>query len=102
MELEEPFAHGKVGSSTMPHKRNPAHAERIVAIRRLLRGAAATALETTVAAHERDMAAGRAEWVLVPEAAGFAPAALPWALVVTPGLPVNAARLPPTPRLSRL
>src|SRR5206468_1660186 len=31
MELEEPFAHGKVGSSTMPHKRNPTHAERIVA-----------------------------------------------------------------------
>ena len=29
MELEEPFAHGKVGSSTMPHKRNPAHAERM-------------------------------------------------------------------------
>ncbi len=38
MELEEPFTHGKVGSSTMPHKRNPAHAERIVAIARLLRG----------------------------------------------------------------
>ncbi len=93
MELEEPFAHGKVGSSTMPHKRNPAHAERIVAIGRLLRGLAATALETTVAAHERDMSVGRAEWVLVPEAACFAAAALHWSLVVVRGLRVNTDRM---------
>src|SRR5260370_31428459 len=93
MELEEPFAHGKVGSSTMPQKRNPAHAERIVAIRRLLRGGAATALETTVAAHERDMSVGQAEWVLVPEAACLAAAALHWSLVVTRGLRVNVERM---------
>jgi 3-carboxy-cis,cis-muconate cycloisomerase len=93
MELEEPFEHGKVGSSTMPHKRNPAHAERIVAIGRLLRGLAATALETTVAAHERDMSVGRAEWVLVPEAACLAAAALHWSLVVTRGLRVNEDRM---------
>jgi adenylosuccinate lyase len=93
MELEEPFAHGKVGSSTMPHKRNPAHAERIVAIGRLLRGLAATALETTVAAHERDMSVGRAEWVLVPEAACLAAAALHWSLAVIRGLRVNATRM---------
>jgi len=93
MELEEPFTHGKVGSSTMPHKRNPAHAERIVAIGRLLRGLAATALETTVAAHERDMSVGRAEWVLVPEAACLAAAAEHWSLVVVRGLRVNADRM---------
>jgi adenylosuccinate lyase len=93
MELEEPFAHGKVGSSTMPHKRNPAHAERIVAIARLLRGPATTALETTVAAHERDMSVGRAEWVLVPEAACLAAAALHWSLVVARGLRVNVERM---------
>ena len=93
MELEEPFTHGKVGSSTMPHKRNPAHAERIVAIGRLLRGHAATALETTVAAHERDMSVGRAEWVLVPEAACLAAAAEHWSLVVVRGLRVNGDRM---------
>jgi adenylosuccinate lyase len=100
MELEEPFAHGKVGSSTMPHKRNPAHAERIVAIARLLRGSAATALETMVAAHERDMSVGRAEWVLVPEAACLAAAALHWMLVVARGLRVNADHM--TENLDRL
>ena len=31
-ELEEPFAPGKVGSSTMPHKRNPPACETIVAL----------------------------------------------------------------------
>jgi len=100
MELEEPFAHGKVGSSTMPHKRNPSHAERIVAIGRLLRGLAATALETAVAEHERDMSVGRAEWVLVPEAACLAAGALRWSLVVIRGLSVNTARM--TENLNRL
>src|SRR5207249_3274762 len=93
MELEEPFAHGKVGSSTMPHKRNPTHAERIVAIGRLLRGLAATALESMVAAHERDMSVGRAEWVLVPEAACLAAATEHWSLVVARGLRVNVGRM---------
>ncbi|OGL00683.1 MAG: adenylosuccinate lyase [Candidatus Rokubacteria bacterium RIFCSPHIGHO2_02_FULL_73_26] len=93
MELEEPFAPGTVGSSTMPHKRNPAHAERIVAIGRLLRGLATTALETAVAAHERDMSVGRAEWVLVPEAACLAAGALHWSLAVIRGLTVNTARM---------
>jgi len=93
MELEEPFAHGKVGSSTMPHKRNPAHAERVVAIGRLLRGLAATALETMVATHERDMSVGRAEWALVPEASCLAAAALHWSLVIARGLRVNGDRM---------
>jgi 3-carboxy-cis,cis-muconate cycloisomerase len=93
MEVEEPFAHGKIGSSTMPHKRNPAHAERIVAIGRVLRGLAGTALETMVAEHERDMRAGRAEWLVVPEACCLAVAAVHWSLHVVGGLRVDAARM---------
>ena len=77
----------------MPHKRNPAHAERIVAIGRLLRGLATTALETMVAAHERDMSVGRAEWVLVPEAACLAAASVHWSLVVARGVHVNVGRM---------
>jgi adenylosuccinate lyase len=100
MELEEPFAPGKVGSSTMPHKRNPVHAERVVAIGRLLRGLAATGLETMVAAHERDMSVGRAEWALVPEASCLAGAALHWTLVVVRGLRVDVGRM--TENLGRL
>ena len=36
--VNEPFHLGKVGSSTMPHKRNPASAGVAVALRRLVRG----------------------------------------------------------------
>src|SRR5262249_28155482 len=36
-ELAEPFNEGKVGSSTMPHKRNPSTCEAIVAVGRTLR-----------------------------------------------------------------
>ena len=100
MEIEEPFAHGKVGSSTMPHKRNPTHAERVVAIGRLLRGLAGAALETMVPAHERDMSAGRAEWALVPEACCLAAAQLTWALHIARGLRVNVKRM--TENLDRL
>jgi adenylosuccinate lyase len=100
MELEEPFTHGKVGSSTMPHKRNPAHCERVVAIGRLLRGLAGTALDTMVAAHERDMSAGRAEWALVPEATCLAAAAVHWIVIVARGLSVNVERM--TENLDRL
>lgn len=92
-EVEEPFAAGKIGSSTMPHKRNPAHAERVVAIGRLLRGLASGALETMVAVHERDMSVGRAEWALVPEACCLAAAGLHWTLYIARGLRVDSRRM---------
>ncbi len=53
-ELEEPYPAGKIGSSTMPHKRNPAICENVVALARLIRAAVPTALETLIAEHERD------------------------------------------------
>ena len=53
-ELEEPFSTGKVGSSTMPHKRNPPTCEGIVAIARVVRGIVPLAIEGVMAEHERD------------------------------------------------
>lgn len=53
-ELEEPFAPGKVGSSTMPHKRNPPACEGVVAISRVVRSTVPLALEGLGAEHERD------------------------------------------------
>jgi adenylosuccinate lyase len=67
-ELAEPFREGKVGSSTMPHKRNPAIAEGIVAVGRTLRYTVALMSEVLIQDHERDATAWRIEWKALPEA----------------------------------
>ena len=53
-ELEEPMPQGKVGSSTMPHKRNPAVCETIVALARATKGCVVQAFDNLIAEHERD------------------------------------------------
>ena len=67
-ELGEPFNEGKVGSSTMPHKRNPSTCEGIVAVGRTLRYTVALMHEALIQEHERDASAWRFEWKALPEA----------------------------------
>jgi adenylosuccinate lyase len=67
-EVAEPFDHGKVGSSTMPHKRNPVVAEGVLAVGRALRSSVALMQETLVMEHERDASMWRLEWKAMPEA----------------------------------
>lgn len=54
-EVEEPWNEGKVGSSTMPHKRNPMTGELVVALSNLVRQETVMALDGMVAKHERDV-----------------------------------------------
>jgi adenylosuccinate lyase len=67
-ELEEPFDPGNMGSSAMPHKRNPHETERISGLARLLRGYVTPALESVVLWHERDISNSSAERVVFPDA----------------------------------
>ncbi|MCS7096518.1 MAG: adenylosuccinate lyase [Candidatus Bathyarchaeota archaeon] len=67
-EIFEPFeAEKQVGSSTMPHKRNPETCERICGLARIVRSLVIPALENVITWHERDLTQSSAERFIIPE-----------------------------------
>jgi adenylosuccinate lyase len=67
-ELSEYFEVEKqVGSSTMPHKRNPETCERICGLARIVRSLVIPALEDVTTWHERDLTQSSAERFIFPE-----------------------------------
>ncbi len=67
-EVAEPFARGEqVGSSAMPHKRNPVTCEKICGIARLIRSLATPALENVVSWEERDISHSSTERFVIPQ-----------------------------------
>jgi adenylosuccinate lyase len=92
-EVEEPFHRGKVGSSTMPHKRNPSGCEHVVALGRLLQAQVAPALASLVATHERDKRAGVTEQAVLPQAACLLAGMLRGVQAVLAGLHVHPDRM---------
>ena len=67
-ELFESFeAEKQVGSSTMPHKRNPETCERVCGLARIVRSLVVPALENVVTWHERDLTQSSAERFIFPE-----------------------------------
>ena len=66
-EVEEPHNPGKVGSSTMPHKRNPSICETMITVGRTLRYDVAIMQEVLVQTHERESAIWKMEWKALPE-----------------------------------
>ncbi|MGH7832972.1 MAG: adenylosuccinate lyase [Candidatus Binatia bacterium] len=67
-EAEEPFTKGQMGSSAMPHKRNPILSENVSGLARLLRGYALAAMENVALWHERDISHSSVERVIAPDA----------------------------------
>lgn len=92
-ELYEPFSAGKVGSSTMPHKRNPSSCEAVVGVSRALRYNVSFMLESMVIEHERDGSSWRGEWKALPEACLMAGGMLAMMKYVLTGLHVDAGRM---------
>ncbi len=75
-ELEEPFVMGKVGSSTMPHKRNPMCSEGVVCLSKIIRSTVPLAIESMVGEHERDMRSWQTEWEYIGRVCCMTDAAL--------------------------
>lgn len=92
-ELEEPFQMGKVGSSTMPHKRNPSKTQNIVTVSRLIRQDIPVFFEAMIHQHERDMISWQMEWEALPEICLLASSALSSTITVLDDLTVNADRM---------
>jgi adenylosuccinate lyase len=67
-EVSEPFREEKqVGSSTMPHKRNPIQSEKACGLSRVIRSHLFVALENVSLEHERDLTNSSSERVILPE-----------------------------------
>ena len=68
-EVYEPFERRRqVGSSTMPHKRNPELSERICGLAKIMRSLVVPALENIPTWHERDLTQSSSERFIIPEA----------------------------------
>lgn len=100
IELEEPFFMGKVGSSTMPHKRNPQVVENIIALCRSVRSIAPSIVEAMVCENERDWGCLLTEWEALPRACHLFGAAMEKSMDVLEHLIVYPAHM--EQNLSRL
>jgi adenylosuccinate lyase len=67
-EVEEAFGAKQVGSSTMPHKRNPIRSEQVCGLARIVRAAVEPAFQNNTLWDERDLTNSSPERILFPEA----------------------------------
>ncbi|NYT05278.1 MAG: adenylosuccinate lyase [Methanomicrobiales archaeon] len=88
-ELEEAFGAKQVGSSTMPHKRNPIKSEQVCGLARIVRACVEPALQNNLLWDERDLTNSSAERVLFPEASVLADHILAVMIRVLDGLVIR-------------
>lgn len=93
-EAFEAFEQKKqVGSSTMPHKRNPMISERICGLAKLVRSLVFPALENVPTWHERDLTQSSCERFVIPEECILIDYMLILMIRVLKGLQVNEVRM---------
>lgn len=66
-EVEEGYHSGKVGSSTMPHKRNPMTCSYIVGLTKIVNRKSTLAIDSMIQKHERDVTFWQSEWSYISE-----------------------------------
>jgi adenylosuccinate lyase len=92
-EVEEAFGAKQVGSSTMPHKRNPIKSEQVCGLARIIRSSVEPALQNNTLWDERDLTNSSCERVLFPEASILTDHCLRLMAVVIEGLVINPAAI---------
>jgi adenylosuccinate lyase len=93
-ELAEPFERAKqVGSSTMPHKRNPELCERVSGLSKMMRSLVIPALEDVPTWHERDLTQTSTERFIIPESCILVDYMLYLMTNILNGLYVNEERM---------
>lgn len=97
-ELEERWDEGRLGSSTMPHKRNPENAEQVVVLARLCRAQVPLGLECMIVEHERDYRGTRLEWPAIMSTSHYTLTALSLTRVVVDCITVRRQEMEETAR----
>ena len=88
-ELEVGWTQQQIGSSTMPHKRNPEGCEQVVVLARLAKAQVLLALDAMILEHERDYRGTRLEWCAVADVSHYALMALSLLTDTIDGLTVH-------------
>jgi adenylosuccinate lyase len=92
-EVEEAFAANQVGSSTMPHKRNPIKSEQVCGLARIVRSAVEPSLGNNTLWDERDLTNSSCERVIFPEASILTDHCIRLMTGVLRGLVINRAAI---------
>ncbi len=92
-EVEEAFGAKQVGSSTMPHKRNPIRSEQVSGLARIVRASVEPALQNNTLWDERDLTNSSCERVLFPETSVLCDHIIRLMTVVLDGLVLHEERI---------
>ncbi|MGQ3030210.1 MAG: lyase family protein, partial [Ferrovibrionaceae bacterium] len=92
-ETFEPTGHGRGGSSTMPHKRNPVGAAVVLSAAHRAPGLVATLVGAMPQEHERGLGGWHAEWTALPDLVRLTAGALKVTADTVAGLEVRPERM---------
>ncbi len=100
-EMREPFGEEQMGSSVMPHKKNPILSENLTGIARVIRTSVLSALENIALLMERDISHSSVERIIFPQVCILSDFALVRLRSLLEGIYINEKKIEENLRLSR-